>query len=91
MGDTRGFMKNAARTSGNLALRFTLRFLLWTALIGVLASFVGEALWPHVYALYGPPLGIAEKACYQAVLFGDAVASIMGGFSVALVGTVFKR
>src|SRR5262249_16206700 len=84
------FIGKAARKGQSLLLLFLLRFALWTTLIGLLASFVSSAIWSQVYDQFGLPLSIGRASVYQAVLFGAAVASVMGGAAVAFVG-MFRR
>lgn len=92
MGDTtrRSLVSRTATKGSTLALRFGVRWIVWTVVIGTPGFFVAEWLWPHVYRLWGPPLQMFEKETFQAVLFGDVVSALMGGAAVAFVGT-FKR
>jgi hypothetical protein len=92
MGDKtqRGIVSRTATSTSSMAVRFCIRWLIWSAVIGTPGFFVAEWLWPHVYELWGPPLQMFQKETFQAVLFGDLVASLMGGAAVAFVGT-FRR
>jgi hypothetical protein len=87
----RSFVSRTATKSGSLAGRFFLRWLVWTVVIGTPAYFLGEQLWPHVYKLWGPPLGVFQDQTYQAVLFGDFVSAVLGGAAVAFVDTFRRR
>ncbi len=85
-----GMVRAAADVGTSAAKRFTVRFFVWFAIIFGLSTLASEAAWPHVYAVYGPPLAIGQSSTYQAVLFGDLVTGLVGAFSVAFVGT-FRR
>jgi hypothetical protein len=87
----RNVVTRATRAGGSILARFLIRSLLWTVLIGLLSETVAEVTWPHIYKLYGPPLGMYEGAVFQAVLYGAGVASLAGGIAVGLIGTVLKR
>lgn len=80
----------AAKKGGSVATRFFLRFLIWGAIIAVLAETTSGLLWGRVYSEFGLPLGIGEASTYRAVLFGAGVASVVGGAAVAIAGMVWR-
>ncbi len=88
-GDT--FIGRTARKGRYHIVSFFGRWVLWTAVIGAPAWFVGERLWPHVYSKWGPPMGVLQDDVYWAVLFGDLVSAVLGGAAVAFVGTFRKK